>query len=330
MWNHRILDTIHNIASHLRNNLSQEHITSQTWENFTNQSSHEFRSMLQTVTQPPHQEIHQVRQEVPMFQLRQDSRPNHDQDASYEPPSMVSVLGHILEQSLHHTLDHMHDHQVFNNAFGQWNPSHPTFEHQDPNEGGVSESPLDQDILEQLSCFDYSTWKTTVRAWRQKDKSPTPTISSDLVDVELDDTCTICLDTFQDTDTCQDIIELPCMHIFHKSCIHKWFEKSDMCPICRKKVTVQTIESYQEDLQHLNKNHESTQDPLISLRIRRKNGEVVCKKLPSQYTSKDIATILKISVSTQFMFLGNRIPPNKTLKEMDVQDGDILMEWSNL
>ena len=103
-----------------------------------------------------------------------------------------------------------------------------------------------------------------------------------------------------------------------------------MCPICRKKVTIQAIESYQENLQHLKKTHQSTPDPPISLRIRRKNGEVVYIELPNQYTSRDIALHLKVDASTQFMFLGNCIPSGKTTKDMDIQTGDILIEWSNL
>ena len=42
--------------------------------------------------------------------------------------------------------------------------------------------------------------------------------------------CTICLEDFRNND---NVIFLPCFHIFHKKCIFKWIEKDATCPLCK-------------------------------------------------------------------------------------------------
>ena len=46
--------------------------------------------------------------------------------------------------------------------------------------------------------------------------------------------CLICIENFNDDD---DVIKIPCNHIFHKNCIKSWVcEESNKCPICRVEV----------------------------------------------------------------------------------------------
>ena len=40
--------------------------------------------------------------------------------------------------------------------------------------------------------------------------------------------CIICFYNMYDN----DILALPCSHIFHKACIKKWLGKNPHCPIC--------------------------------------------------------------------------------------------------
>ena len=42
--------------------------------------------------------------------------------------------------------------------------------------------------------------------------------------------CPICLETYQ---TNENVVNLPCNHIFHVSCIKDWFAEHTTCPVCR-------------------------------------------------------------------------------------------------
>lgn len=50
---------------------------------------------------------------------------------------------------------------------------------------------------------------------------------------EEEDLCSICLAAFATGDSC---MMLPCMHVFHQTCISKWFAVSDVCPLCKRSV----------------------------------------------------------------------------------------------
>ena len=45
--------------------------------------------------------------------------------------------------------------------------------------------------------------------------------------------CLICLENFKKGD---NIIILPCIHIFHSDCIKNWMKKQLLCPICKNKI----------------------------------------------------------------------------------------------
>ena len=42
--------------------------------------------------------------------------------------------------------------------------------------------------------------------------------------------CLICLDEYVNND---NVIYLPCFHIFHKNCIIQWIKKHANCPLCK-------------------------------------------------------------------------------------------------
>jgi len=44
------------------------------------------------------------------------------------------------------------------------------------------------------------------------------------------DECTICFDKLLVGDPA---LRIPCGHLFHKDCVHKWLESSNQCPVCR-------------------------------------------------------------------------------------------------
>lgn len=48
--------------------------------------------------------------------------------------------------------------------------------------------------------------------------------------------CTICLEEIKNKK------ELKCGHVYCKSCINKWFETNNICPICREVITPRDID----------------------------------------------------------------------------------------
>lgn len=45
--------------------------------------------------------------------------------------------------------------------------------------------------------------------------------------------CVVCLMEFEEE---EEVCTLPCEHLFHKSCIHKWLRQEGSCPQCRRRV----------------------------------------------------------------------------------------------
>lgn len=50
---------------------------------------------------------------------------------------------------------------------------------------------------------------------------------------EEDDTCAVCLESYKDGETLR---ELPCIHLFHKSCIDPWLLYHRTCPMCKSNI----------------------------------------------------------------------------------------------
>ena len=47
------------------------------------------------------------------------------------------------------------------------------------------------------------------------------------------DKCVICLEQFKVGD---EVLRIPCIHLFHSKCICKWFKNHNNCPICKFEV----------------------------------------------------------------------------------------------
>jgi len=45
--------------------------------------------------------------------------------------------------------------------------------------------------------------------------------------------CTICMEDFKVGD---DVKTLPCLHLYHMSCIDAWLRRSNGCPICKARI----------------------------------------------------------------------------------------------
>lgn len=60
----------------------------------------------------------------------------------------------------------------------------------------------------------------------------------ELLHINDDESCPICLDELDEQKTKLSLLTLDCMHIFHAKCIINWCEEkqSPTCPICRKQI----------------------------------------------------------------------------------------------
>ena len=67
---------------------------------------------------------------------------------------------------------------------------------------------------------------------------PVSKVTKKKSDGSQDDDCIICLSDFK---VGQDIISLPCFHVFHKECIESWLKSKLWCPVCKFKVTLSSL-----------------------------------------------------------------------------------------
>ena len=44
-----------------------------------------------------------------------------------------------------------------------------------------------------------------------------------------------CMEKFVKND---EIVTLPCIHMFHKNCIKNWLDRSNICPICKLVINI--------------------------------------------------------------------------------------------
>ena len=101
--------------------------------------------------------------------------------------------------------------------------------------GGASSM---QAIIDRLMALDPQT----------SSHSPTPQSVLDALRVGVvgedeleggmgDDACAVCQDAYH---LGQDVLWVPCDHVFHRDCILPWLKSSSTCPICRSHVTLVT------------------------------------------------------------------------------------------
>ena len=60
-------------------------------------------------------------------------------------------------------------------------------------------------------------------------------INEDLMKIIKEDICLICLQNYNIQDK---ICYLPCTHFFHSSCIKKWLEMKNTCPLCKNIIDI--------------------------------------------------------------------------------------------
>jgi len=70
-------------------------------------------------------------------------------------------------------------------------------------------------------------------------------------------TCVVCMEEFDLKDTNCCITEMPCGHIFHKSCLTTWLKESDAsCPICKHRINKRLDLIKKDEDDDLDENHD--------------------------------------------------------------------------
>mmetsp|Transcript_10112 Transcript_10112/g.30909 ORF Transcript_10112/g.30909 Transcript_10112/m.30909 type:complete len:349 (-) Transcript_10112:133-1179(-) len=69
--------------------------------------------------------------------------------------------------------------------------------------------------------------------WRLQRITQIPSKQYIPVDSNEEETCTICLETFEPG---EKINVFPCSHIYHRDCIVTWLVRSQLCPVCKRDV----------------------------------------------------------------------------------------------
>ena len=54
-----------------------------------------------------------------------------------------------------------------------------------------------------------------------------------------DQSCAVCICDFEE---CDELIRLPCGHVFHKDCVSTWLNEHNTCPTCRYELPTEDIE----------------------------------------------------------------------------------------
>nr|XP_043636221.1 E3 ubiquitin-protein ligase RDUF2-like [Erigeron canadensis] len=94
-------------------------------------------------------------------------------------------------------------------------------------------------LLEQLSRIDISGLNRSEQTPASKSAVDSlPTISVTKCHVSTESQCAVCIETFDIGDIAR---EMPCKHIYHSDCIVPWLELRNSCPVCRYKLTTDSV-----------------------------------------------------------------------------------------
>jgi hypothetical protein len=74
--------------------------------------------------------------------------------------------------------------------------------------------------------------------------------------------CSICLDyiSYNISKKLQDIIEIQCTpvpHIFHYSCLQEWCSNNSTCPICRRTISIISLNNYAYNIDNIISNNDN-------------------------------------------------------------------------
>ncbi|XP_052297325.1 E3 ubiquitin-protein ligase RZF1-like [Citrus sinensis] len=105
----------------------------------------------------------------------------------------------------------------------------------------VVEGEGDDEEMERLLRKEAS--RITVEMLSRKQRS---SIDNKGVIVKEGDTCAVCLEELMEKEENkgeeeEEVIPMPCHHNFHASCISRWLEEQNSCPMCRREIRYEDL-----------------------------------------------------------------------------------------
>ena len=145
--------------------------------------------------------------------------------------------GTTFQQSYHYVQgNHNHNRNNNNNINNNinninFNNNNINNEENDENENNEDEEDMDEEGLEEFDeeedNINNAVDTATVNTFPVTKIKDTSKLKGDKKK------CCICLEKYKKN---EEIMTLPCIHIFHSFCIKKWFETQNICPICKIKI----------------------------------------------------------------------------------------------
>jgi len=101
---------------------------------------------------------------------------------------------------------------------------------------------ISRDVIEERISFlgeDLSSEYGMVPASESSMQSLLKKIDIDEENTKGDECMDVCLEELVKKEADNEIVSMPCSHMFHGECITKWLETSHYCPICRFEMPVE-------------------------------------------------------------------------------------------
>ena len=141
-------------------------------------------------------------------------------------------------------------------------------------------------------------------------------------------TCSICLETCGTRDC---LIKLPCQHSFHEACILEWFRQKSICPICRKRVEVESS----PDLTTTGACDDATtpterfnEEPTtISFRVRISSQHTERVTIKETATPRDVLRQLGRPTTNSVLCANQRLSLDESLISQGICDNTLLVIW---
>ena len=100
--------------------------------------------------------------------------------------------------------------------------------------------------------------------------------------MDLSDDCPICLKTIN----IKEGVRTPCNHFFCSYCFFKWVYSNKKCPLCRKQLIRDLLDSERETLEWLKENQNYAQEELLELTHKNNILDSILKKKKEKMIKK--------------------------------------------